>query len=318
MAAHALDEVGAADRDPGLRPAQQLVAGERDDVGAGLDRRPGGRLVPGLDQGTRAEVVDEGEPVPLGEACEVPGARLLGEPDHTEVRLVHAEQDGGPLGDGALVVGEPRAVGGPDLDERRPGAGEHVRDAEAVADLDQLPARDDHLAALRQGGERQQDRRGVVVDHERGLGARQLAEDGGDVVLARPPRAGLGVVLEIGVARANLAHPLERRLRQRGAPQVRVHDHARRVENPPQAGPQARLDLRGGALDEVSRRQPGLDLLPGPLERRPRRRQDDARGRARRRGLPAPSGRCSSSTEGSSLKGFVEATGAHDSDRVSR
>ena len=47
-----------------------------------------------------------------------------------------------------VVVGGARAVRRPDLDQPRAGAREHVGDAEAVADLDQLAARDEHLAAL--------------------------------------------------------------------------------------------------------------------------------------------------------------------------
>ena len=43
---------------------------------------------------------------------------------------------------------------------------------EAVADLDQLAARHDDLALLRERGEREQDGGGVVVDDERSLGAR--------------------------------------------------------------------------------------------------------------------------------------------------
>src|SRR3989304_4922006 len=81
-----------------------------------------------------------------------PAAGLLGEADDTEVRLVPAQENGRPLRDRALVVGEPRAVRRPHLDEGRARAREHVRDAEAVADLDELAARDDHLAAPGAGG----------------------------------------------------------------------------------------------------------------------------------------------------------------------
>jgi len=50
-----------------------------------------------------------------------------------------------------------RPVRRPDLDEPRAGAREHVRDPEAVADLDQLAARDDDVPALRQRGEGEED-----------------------------------------------------------------------------------------------------------------------------------------------------------------
>ena len=59
MAAQALDEVGAADDDPRLRPAEQLVAREADEVGARGERGGGSRLALELDERARAEVVDE-------------------------------------------------------------------------------------------------------------------------------------------------------------------------------------------------------------------------------------------------------------------
>ena len=85
--------------------------------------------------------------------------RLLGEADDAEVRLVHAQEQRGLARDRALVVGGARAVRRADLDQARARAREHVRDAEAVADLDQLAARDEHLAALGERREREQHRR---------------------------------------------------------------------------------------------------------------------------------------------------------------
>ena len=128
--------------------------------------------------------------------------------------------------DRPVVVGGARAVRRPDLDQARARAGEHVRDPEAVADLDQLPARDDDLAALGERGEREQERGGVVVDDDRRLGAGQPPQQRSEVVLTRPARPAREVVLEVGVA-ADLGDPLERGLRQRRAAEVRV-DRARR------------------------------------------------------------------------------------------
>ena len=59
VAAQPLDEVGAAGDDARLRPAEQLVAGEADEVGACCERGGRGRLALELDEGARAEVVDE-------------------------------------------------------------------------------------------------------------------------------------------------------------------------------------------------------------------------------------------------------------------
>ena len=118
--------------------------------------------------------------------------------------------------DRALVVGRARAVRRSDLDEPRARAREDVGDPEAVADLDQLAARDEHLAAFGERGEREQHRGGVVVDDERRLGAGQAAQDRGDVILARAPRAVGEVVLEVRVA-ARRPRRRARALRRRAA-----------------------------------------------------------------------------------------------------
>ena len=54
MAAEALDQIGAACDDPGLRPAEQLVAGEADEVGPGGQCGGGRGLALDLDQRARA------------------------------------------------------------------------------------------------------------------------------------------------------------------------------------------------------------------------------------------------------------------------
>ena len=84
---------------------------------------------------------------------------------------------------GALVVGDTCAVRRADLDEACAGPRQHVGDAEAVADLDQFAARDEHLATLGESREREQHCPGVVVHDERALGAGQPAQDRGDVIL---------------------------------------------------------------------------------------------------------------------------------------
>ncbi len=193
VAAQALDEVGAPRDDPRLRPAEQLVAREGDEVGARGEALARGRLVLERRERARAEVVDERQPVARRDGGQLGEARPLGEADDAEVRLVHREQ-GRRLGaDRPLVVGRARAVRRPDLDEAGARALQHVGDAEAVADLDQLAARDEHLTALGERGERQQQRAGAVVDDERGLGAGEAAEDvspGGPAASrAFPPRA---------------------------------------------------------------------------------------------------------------------------------
>ena len=67
MPAQALDQVGAAGEDAGLRPAEQLVAREADEVGSRGEARRGGRLVADRRERARAEIVDERQPGPLRE-----------------------------------------------------------------------------------------------------------------------------------------------------------------------------------------------------------------------------------------------------------
>ena len=160
--------------------------------------------------------------------------RLGREADHAEVRLVHTQQHRRLRADRRLVVAGARAVRRPHLAQPRARSLEHVRNAEAVADLDQLAARHQHVPALGERGEREQDRGRVVVHDERGLRARQAAQDAGDVILPRAAAAGGHVVLQVRVAARDLAHAVERSLGERRAPEVRVHDHAGGVDDPSQ------------------------------------------------------------------------------------
>ena len=272
MPAEPLDEVGAADDDPGLRPAEELVAREADEVGAVRDARRCRRLVPEVEQRPGAEVVDEREPGARRDPGELPCRDGLGEADDAVVRLVHPEDRRRVGADRALVVGRARAVRRPDLDHPRARAGEDVGDPEPVADLDQLAARDDDLAALGQRRDGKEDGGGVVVDDERGLGAGQSPERGGDVGLPRPARARLEVELEVRVRGADLLHACERRRRERRAAEVRVDDHAGRVQHAPQGrrleplelGPCRRCDVAGIA---AAGDRPARFLERGPRSR---------------------------------------------------
>ena len=95
MAAQSLDEVGAADDDPGLRAAEQLVAAEADEVGAGGERAARGRLVADVDERAGAEVVEQRQAVRACDGGELLQRRALGEADDAEVRLVHAQEQRG-------------------------------------------------------------------------------------------------------------------------------------------------------------------------------------------------------------------------------
>ena len=148
MAAQPLDELGAADDDARLWSAEQLVAREADEVGACSEALRRGRLVSDPTERAGAEVVDERKVVAPSDVGELRETRPLREADDAEVRLMHAQEQGGVGADRRLVVGRARAIRRPDLDEARARARKDVRDAEPVADLDQLAPRDDDLATL--------------------------------------------------------------------------------------------------------------------------------------------------------------------------
>src|SRR5947208_14934791 len=97
---------------------------------------------------SRAQVVDERERVLARDCGDLLETRPLLEADDAEVRLVDAQEERRLVVDRPLVVGGARPVRGPHLDELRAGPREDLRNPEAVADLDQLTARDDHRASL--------------------------------------------------------------------------------------------------------------------------------------------------------------------------
>ena len=319
VAAHALDQLGAPGGDAGLRPAQELVAGERDDV-----RRPASMLAATVG----SSPVSTSAPEPRSSTSASPcrsarrarsrALRLLREADHAEVRLVHAQERGRPLGERPLVVGEPRPVGRPHLDERGARAGEHVGDAEAVADLDQLPAGDDHLATLGQRRQREQHRGRVVVDDERCLGAGQLPQHRRDVVLPGAAAPALDVVLEVRVAGADLARRARGRHSASGA-------RPRFVWTTTPVAFSTRLRLGRRRASSSARVRSTRSPAGKPAFTSSRARSRAARAEARTSGRPCCSTSASSSfrpssssTAGSSRSGFEGLTKAHDSDRVSR
>src|SRR6185369_1369382 len=95
--------------------------------------------------------------------------RFRGEAGDGEVAAVHLE-DGARVGtEGALVVGEVRAVRRADLAEARATLSHYFVHAEAAADLHQLAAREDRVAPVGDRVEGEHERRRAVVDDERVL-----------------------------------------------------------------------------------------------------------------------------------------------------
>ncbi len=132
--------------------------------------------------------------------------------------------------DRALVVGAPRAVRGPDLDEVRTGLREDVGHAEPAADLDELAARHEHLAFACQRREHEQHRGRVVVDDETGFGPAREREERGTVILARAAPARIEPEFDVRVA-TRFGHRGPGRRAERRPAEIRVQEHARRVHD---------------------------------------------------------------------------------------
>jgi hypothetical protein len=181
-----------------------------------------------------------------------------------------AEQNRGLGPNRPVVVRCSRPVCRPDLHKLGAGTLEHVGDAEAVTDLDQLAARDEHLATLGQRCQRQQDGGRVVVDDERRLGAGQPTEDGGDVILTRASAAGGDVVLQVRVAASDLLDTVQSGIRQRRSPEIGVDDDAGGVQRPPEARRPRTADLVPNPTHQVARVEACADLLSCSREHRPR------------------------------------------------
>src|SRR5436305_14650621 len=103
MAPQTLDEICPARDDAGLRPADELVPREADEVGACRQRLACRRLAGNLPESPGAEVVDERQLVPVRDRGQLGELRQLGEADDAEVRLVNAQEKRRLRADGPLV-----------------------------------------------------------------------------------------------------------------------------------------------------------------------------------------------------------------------
>jgi hypothetical protein len=235
VAAQPFHQVDAAEDQASLRPAEELVTARGDEVGALPQYGGGVRLV--RQQRVRrqqpgSDVHDDGRP----ERDQFGHADRRGEPGDDEVRRVHLEDEPGLGADRLRVVVQGGPVGGADLAQPRPAGGQQVRDAEAVADLDQLPPAHDDLAARGQGERTQQQGRGVVVHHvHRSRVGHGRGEQGERAAPTPGPRT--SDEIEFDICRLSRDRErLHRRPRQRRPAEVRVDDDAGRVDHALQAG----------------------------------------------------------------------------------
>jgi hypothetical protein len=149
------------------------------------------------------------------------------------VQVAHAEHQRGLGADRVLVVLDTRTVRRSDLAQTRAGAREHVGNPKPVPDLDQLAPRHEHLTSLRERGQCEHHGGGVVVDDERRFRPCQPAQERNDVALPRAACAAREVVLEVGIAARRVAHSREGLVGERRTAEVRVRDHACRVDHSP-------------------------------------------------------------------------------------
>ena len=149
-----------------------------------------------------------GEPRPLDEAFD------------TEIRRVHAENQGRLIAHGGGVVGGARAIGGAHLTQDGARLTHDIGHPKATADLDQLATRHDHLPSRRERRERKQRGRRVVVHDNAALGSRQQGNETVGVDVALAALADREVVLEIGVTTSNRRDAFNRGCAQRRAAQL--------------------------------------------------------------------------------------------------
>ena len=180
---------------PGLRAADQLVAAERHEVGAGGQALRGHRLVReaegrGVEQRAAAQVVDDDRPVRVGDRRQLArGSGTSTKPVMAEVRRVDAEDEpGAAVGERRLEVVDARPVRRADLDEPRARPSDDLGDPDAAPDLDELAARHGDAAPRPASPTASATRRGVVVRDERVLGAGQRDQVLLGRAVARGPR----------------------------------------------------------------------------------------------------------------------------------
>ena len=198
-----------------LRPAQHFIPAERDQRGARSEARAHHWLFDSVGgevhQAARAEILEDGQPDAVAQLDQLVERRPLGEADDTKVRRMNAQQQARAFGNGALVIRQARAVCCPHLAQHRSAFRHDVGNAEAIADFNQFAPRDNHLAALGQRVQHQEDSGGVVVNDDGGLGAGQPGQQACGVNIALAASAGGQVVLQVRVLRGDLANVLNRR-----------------------------------------------------------------------------------------------------------
>jgi len=258
-----------------------------------------------VDEGPAAEVFDDGNTRRAPDLRELPKRRLGHETAQLEIAAMDLQQQPGALADGSLVVARMSAVGGADLDEIHPRALDDVRNPKRAANFDQLAPRDDDFPIPREGVERQQDGRSIVVDRERG---RSFGEEREFRTHPREPvaaPAGFEIELEVRVTRGGSLDRLDGTGRQGRSAQIGVERDSRGVDDSGRLAAAQGCSQLSGPVDQILRQRvafsgfrrgfrqalPRLrEGAPNSLEDRPGRQIGTLRGH--RVGQPIDSWQC--------------------------
>lgn len=205
------DEVGTAPNDSGLWTAEELVAGEDDEIDTATEAFLGsgfvfdGREFFGVHHGSGAEVFDEWEAVVVGELGNFLNPGFADEALDVEVGAVDFEDQRGLGRDRFFVIGEVGLIGGTNFDELGTRGFEDIGNAESSTDLDELGAgNDDFIFPFGNEGSKSEDEGGgAVVDGGRGFGFEEAGEGGFEVAGSFSTSAGGEIEFEIGVAGRN-------------------------------------------------------------------------------------------------------------------
>ena len=155
----------------------------------------------------------------------------MGKTHYLKIAGVHGQDGAGVFGNRVLVVSDIGLVGRPHLNKGRATLPQHIGDTKSSPDLHRLSPRHDHFLAARNGGQAQENRRRVVVDDQRTLRARKLAEQLGHPTLTRASTSCFQIELQIAVALGSGAHRFHGIFAQRSPPQVRVQYHSGRIDD---------------------------------------------------------------------------------------
>ncbi len=242
MARHSLNPMRAANDDPRLGPAEQLVTAGHDQVRTRVDRLRERRLrrqpeAGRIQQGAAAEVLEQRQSMFACQHCQF-GCRCgMDKPERPEVAGMDLQVGRGLPGGGRDVVPSIGPVRGADLDQARSRLAEYIRHTESAADLDGLSPRHHDLFAGRHGREHQQYRRRTVVHHQRGLGAGQRPQEPGDLAHAAAALVALRFDLEGDRMSRHRPHRLGGLRAHRRAAEIGVDDDSGGVQDRDQPWP---------------------------------------------------------------------------------